>query len=166
VRAGTSGILGEAGLPPQRLRLELTESVVMTNPAKSCELLGALSASGVGLALDDFGTGYSSLGYLQQFPFTCLKLDRCSVQDRPGSNRSETITRAVIALGQTLRMRVIAEGVENQQQLESLQSLGCDEAQGYLLSRPLSFSELVEWMLNRRNGVFCESNKLGARRDQ
>jgi EAL domain-containing protein (putative c-di-GMP-specific phosphodiesterase class I) len=104
---------------------------------------------GISLALDDFGTGYSSLGYLQQFPLNCLKIDRSFVSGLPGNERSEAITRAVVALGKALNMRVVAEGVENHAQLNFLRSIGCDEVQGYLLGRPLPYDEFLTWLADR-----------------
>jgi diguanylate cyclase (GGDEF)-like protein/PAS domain S-box-containing protein len=143
-------ILEAVGLKAQSLRLELTETMVMRNPDESRAILGALSTMGISLALDDFGTGYSSLAYLQQFPLDCLKIDRSFVAGVPGNERSEVITRAVVALGKALHMRVVAEGVENQEQLAFLRNLGCDEVQGYLLSKPLPYDELVKWLAVRR----------------
>lgn len=139
-------ILEAAGLEPQRLRLELTETMVMSGPDDSRAILGELSAMGISLALDDFGTGYSSLAYLQQFPLDCLKIDRSFVAGVPGNERSEAITRAVVALAKALHMRVVAEGVENHAQLDFLRNLGCDEGQGYLLSTPLPYDQLVRWL--------------------
>lgn len=142
-------ILEAAGLEPRNMRLELTETMVMTNPSGSRTVLSELSAMGISLALDDFGIGYSSLGYLQQFPLNCLKIDRSFVSGLPGNERSEAITRAVVALGKALHMSVVAEGVENRAQLGVLKSLGCDEAQGYLLGRPLPYDELLKWLADR-----------------
>jgi EAL domain-containing protein (putative c-di-GMP-specific phosphodiesterase class I) len=142
-------ILEAAVLESQNLRLELTETMVMSNPDESRAILGELSAMGIILALDDFGTGYSSLGFLQQFPLHCLKIDRSFVSGVPADERSEAITRAVVALGKALHMRVVAEGVENHAQLNFLRNLGCDEAQGYLLSAPLPYDQLVKWLADR-----------------
>jgi EAL domain-containing protein (putative c-di-GMP-specific phosphodiesterase class I) len=156
------GILKATALESQSLRLEVTETMVMSNPDDSRAILGELSAMGISLALDDFGTGYSSLGFLQQFPLHCLKIDRSFVSGVPGSERSEAITRAVVALAKALNMRVVAEGVENQAQLDFLRNLGCDEVQGYLLSTPLPFDQLVTWLADRDlvNGV---ENPFGAK---
>jgi diguanylate cyclase (GGDEF)-like protein/PAS domain S-box-containing protein len=142
-------ILEATALESHSLRLELTETMVMSNPDDSRAILGELSAMGISLALDDFGTGYSSLGFLQQFPLHCLKIDRSFVSGVPGNERSEAITRAVVALGKALHMRVVAEGVENHAQLVFLRNLGCDEVQGYLLSAPLPYDQLVKWLADR-----------------
>jgi EAL domain-containing protein (putative c-di-GMP-specific phosphodiesterase class I) len=139
-------ILQAAGLHPRSLRLELTETMVMSNPSDSQAILSELGAMGISLALDDFGTGYSSLGYLQQFPLNCLKIDRTFISGLPGNERSEAITRAVVALGKALHMTIVAEGVENHAQLDFLRDLGCDEVQGYLLGRPLPYDEFLKWL--------------------
>jgi diguanylate cyclase (GGDEF)-like protein/PAS domain S-box-containing protein len=155
-------ILEAAALESQSLRLELTETMVMSNPDESRAILGELSAMGISLALDDFGTGYSSLGFLQQFPLHCLKIDRSFVSGVPGSERSEAITRAVVALGKALQMNVVAEGVENHAQLDFLTNLGCDEVQGYLLSAPLPYDQLVKWLADR-GPVNGAENPFGAK---
>jgi PAS domain S-box-containing protein len=147
-------ILETAGLEPRSLRLELTETVVMSNPDDSRASLSELSAMGISLALDDFGTGYSSLGYLQQFPLHCLKIDRSFVSGVPGNERSEAITRAVVVLGKALHMTVVAEGVETLAQLDFLRNLDCDEVQGYLVSTPLPYDQLVKWLADRANETF------------
>jgi predicted signal transduction protein with EAL and GGDEF domain len=118
-------ILEAAALESQNLRLELTETMVMSNPDESRAILGELGAMGISLALDDFGTGYSSLRFLQQFPLHCLKIDRSFVSAVPADERSEAITRAVVALGKALHMRVVAEGVENHAQLDSERQPEC-----------------------------------------
>jgi diguanylate cyclase (GGDEF)-like protein/PAS domain S-box-containing protein len=143
-------ILAAAGLESRNLRLELTETMVMSNPDDSRAILSELSTMGISVALDDFGTGYSSLGYLQQFPLNCLKIDRSFVGGVPGNERSRAITRALVVLGKALHMKVVAEGVENHAQLDFLRDLGCDEVQGYLLSPPLPYDQLVSWLLDQR----------------
>ena len=150
-------ILEAAALESQSLRLELTETMVMSNPDDSRAILGELSAMGISLALDDFGTGYSSLGFLQQFPLHCLKIDRSFVSGVPGNERSEAITRAVVALGKALHMRVVAEGVENHAQLDFLRNLGCDEVQGYLISPPLPYDQLVKWLATSTASRGCQA---------
>jgi diguanylate cyclase (GGDEF)-like protein/PAS domain S-box-containing protein len=155
-------ILKAAALESQSLRLELTETMVMSNPDDSRAILGELSAMGISLALDDFGTGYSSLGFLQQFPLHCLKIDRSFVTGIPGNERSEAITRAVVALGKALHMKIVAEGVENLAQLDFLRNLGCDEVQGYLLSTPLPYDQLVKWLADR-GPVNGAENPFGAK---
>lgn len=135
---GLASILKETGLAPRYLELELTESVLMHDAESSVAVLEALKAMGVRLAIDDFGTGYSSLSYLKRFPIDTLKIDRSFVRDIASDVDDSTIVSAVIAMGRTLGQRVIAEGVETQEQLAFLRTRQCDEGQGFHFSRPLS----------------------------
>ena len=134
---GLNAALQESGLDPGALELEITETVMMQRSQQMAELLSAVRTLGVYLSVDDFGTGYSSLAYLKRLPISCLKIDRSFVHDVPGDADDVTIVRAVIALAHSLRMQVVAEGVENEAQLEFLRAEGCDEIQGYLVSRPM-----------------------------
>ncbi len=134
--------LHETGLSASRLELEITETVLMRDSNANMEVLRRLRALGIRIALDDFGTGFSSLGYLQRFPFSKIKIDRAFISGLPESEESQAIVRSVIGLGQSLGMRVTAEGVETAAQLEWVRH-GCDEAQGYLLSRPVPASEIA-----------------------
>ena len=136
--------LRETGLDPGGLELEITESVMMQRIQQVAELLDAVRALGVHLSVDDFGTGYSSLAYLKRLPIDNLKIDRSFVHDVPGDPDDVTIVRAVIALAHKLDMQVVAEGVENEAQLEFLREEGCDEIQGYLVSRPVPAEQLAE----------------------
>lgn len=129
-------VVKASGLPPQCLCLELTESVVMENAASARVLLERLKQLQVQLAVDDFGTGYSSLAYLHQFPLDSLKVDRSFVQRLGQRDSDNAIVNAIIQLSQALKLRVVAEGVEEPFQLEILRSLGCTAAQGYLLGKP------------------------------
>ncbi|WP_327573237.1 putative bifunctional diguanylate cyclase/phosphodiesterase [Roseateles sp.] len=129
-------VLAETGLPSRLLELELTESVLMCDTARAVDTLQRLNAIGVRVALDDFGTGYSSLSYLKRFPLDCLKVDRSFVADITGEAHDEAIVRTIVALAHGLGMRVVAEGVETEEQLAMLRRLHCDEVQGYLLGRP------------------------------
>lgn len=130
--------LAETGLDPHCLELELTESLLLSNEDVMFEVLGELQAMGVKLAIDDFGTGYSSLNYLKQLPVTKLKIDRTFIHDLAEGNEDAAITNAIINLAKCLKLRVTAEGVENEAQLALLRQYACDEAQGYLFGRPLS----------------------------
>ncbi|MGF6769230.1 diguanylate cyclase (GGDEF)-like protein/PAS domain S-box-containing protein [Paraburkholderia sp. GAS199] len=131
-------VLAETGLEPQYLELELTESTIMRNAEEAVSMLNELHALGIGLAIDDFGTGYSSLSYLKRFPVDRLKIDRSFVSDIGVSGDDETITSAIIALAHSLKLQVIAEGVETSAQLDFLKERACDEMQGFYFAKPLS----------------------------
>jgi EAL domain-containing protein (putative c-di-GMP-specific phosphodiesterase class I) len=144
--------LARAGLPPSRLMLELTESVLAERDAPTLGAIRALKALGVRLGIDDFGTGYSSLRYLQQFPVDVLKVDRSFVAglDRDASAADAAagvaLARAVVALGRTLSLRTVAEGVESEAQRHQLLALGCELGQGYLFAPPLPDDALREFL--------------------
>jgi diguanylate cyclase (GGDEF)-like protein len=129
-------ILVDTGLPPRRLEIELTESAIMADRDRATHVLRQIKAMGIGIALDDFGTGYSSLETLRSFPFDKIKLDRTFVSELEHSPQAVAIIRAVLALGRSLDIPVLAEGIETESQLEVLRSEGCDQAQGYLLGHP------------------------------
>jgi diguanylate cyclase (GGDEF)-like protein len=126
-----------AGLAPRYLELELTESAVMTNPEESANILEEISRMGVLVSVDDFGTGYSSMSYLRRFPIDKLKIDRGFVKDLMTRADDASIVQAIISLAHSLRLKVVAEGVETIEQLASLKSMGCDQYQGYHFSPPL-----------------------------
>ena len=139
-------ILLETGLAPARLELEITEGVLINDFSRAVSILRRLKSLGVRIALDDFGTGYSSLSYLHSFPFDKIKIDRAFICDLEDSHHSMAIVRAVISLGRSLGLPVLAEGVETEIQHAFLAQEGCDEVQGYLTGRPLpiaSYAELV-----------------------
>lgn len=133
-------------LDGELLELEVTESLVIEDPARAVKVLSALQAIGVLIAVDDFGTGYSSLAQLKRFPVNSLKIDRSFVQDIPDEHNDAAIVKAIIAMGHALSLKVIAEGVETPGQLDFLQRHGCDAIQGYYLSQPLSVDQLREFM--------------------
>jgi diguanylate cyclase (GGDEF)-like protein/PAS domain S-box-containing protein len=133
-----ANVLTISGLPAELLELEITESSVMENPQEAILILERLGRMGVTLAIDDFGTGYSSLGYLKLFPIDHLKIDRSFVADIETDLNDRAIAFGTIALAHSLGLKVIAEGVETEDQLELLRSNGCDEVQGYLFSKPLN----------------------------
>ena len=142
-----AAMLRTADLPPELLRLEITESLLMEDAERSEAIMRQLIAIGINFSLDDFGTGYSSLSYLRRFPITELKIDRSFVVDMSADQTAIQIIKTVIDLGQALGMTVTAEGVETDKQRSTLQSLGCNEIQGYLLSRPLqpeAFEVMIE----------------------
>jgi diguanylate cyclase (GGDEF)-like protein/PAS domain S-box-containing protein len=130
-------ILEETGVDPSLLEFEVTESVVMKDPTAAAELLSRVRALGVHLAMDDFGTGYSSLSQLKRLPLDRLKIDRAFVRDVMNDPADQAVVQAVIAMGHALKLRIIAEGVESQEQRTMLEGFGCDEVQGYLCGRPV-----------------------------
>jgi len=133
----------EHGLPPGALQMELTESSLMRNPAQAMQVLESLSANGIAVALDDFGTGFSSMSYLQHLALDSLKIDRAFVADVERNPRNAAICRALLSLGHSMGLVVIAEGVETEGQLDWLVAHGCDQVQGYLLGRPMPLRELL-----------------------
>jgi diguanylate cyclase (GGDEF)-like protein/PAS domain S-box-containing protein len=141
--------LQQSGLEPHRLRLEVTESVIMENAGPASLLLAQIKALGVHLLLDDFGTGYSSLSYLHNFRFDTLKLDRSFVARIDTSTKHFEIVRTIVSLARALGMDVVAEGVENAAQVAQLQILHCDYAQGYYFARPMEASQLVQLLESR-----------------
>ena len=141
-----AGHLARAGVAPEFLVLELTESAVMANPAESLAILGELDAMRVKLAIDDFGTGYSSLAYLKRLPVDELKIDKSFVLDMERNESDAVIVRSTIDLAHNLGLSVTAEGVENATIFEQLGRLGCDRVQGYFLARPMSFEALTSWL--------------------
>jgi diguanylate cyclase (GGDEF)-like protein len=132
--------LNEAGLDPARLELEITESLMLAETDLTLEMLHRLRALGVRICMDDFGTGYSSLNYLRAFPFDKIKIDRSFMEDGHPAAESMAIISAVIGLGKSLGMSTTAEGIETEEQLKAVRSLGCDEVQGFLFSPPLPAS--------------------------
>jgi EAL domain-containing protein (putative c-di-GMP-specific phosphodiesterase class I) len=143
-------ILGETGLDPQHLELELTESSIMESAHNAVKTLGALREVGVEISVDDFGTGYSSLGYLKRLPVDTLKIDQSFVREMATEPNSAAIVEAIIALAHNLGLKVVAEGVETEEQLRFLQLLGCDQWQGYLGSRPLPAEAFAELLSSHR----------------
>jgi len=132
------------GIKPQQLEIEITESVLMRNVGETTAALNRLRAAGVTLSIDDFGTGYSSLGYLKQFPVDTLKIDRSFVKDLHVSSDDAAICAAIIAMARELRLKVIAEGVEVVEQVDFLRKHGCDQIQGFLVSKPVTVENLED----------------------
>jgi len=140
---GVRAILSETGLEARYLDLELTEGVLMEDGESTAAVLRTLKMMGVHLAVDDFGTGYSSLSYLRQFPIDVLKIDKSFVHQISGDPNDSAIVSAVIDMGKNLKQRVVAEGIETQEQLAFLQARHCAEGQGYLFSRPLAAAQFA-----------------------
>ena len=138
-------LLQQHGLPPRLLRLELTESAVMTDPARALAVLQALRDVGVYLSIDDFGTGYSSMAYLKRLPVDELKVDRSFVMDMQDNDSDAVLVRSAIDLGHNLGLTVVAEGVEDADTLHALDGLGCDVIQGFHLARPMSPEQVDVW---------------------
>ncbi|MEO8297856.1 MAG: EAL domain-containing protein [Burkholderiales bacterium] len=147
-----AAVLADTGLDPGHLEIELTESMLIDDSQAVLGIMAGLGAMGVGVAIDDFGTGHSSLSYLHRFQVDTLKIDRSFVKDTPADAERSAIAVAVIALGHGLRLKVVAEGVETTAQRDFLRAQGCDEFQGYLLSRPLDASAFVAWMAVHQAG--------------
>lgn len=141
-----AGLISEAGLPPERVELEITESIFIGDSGRTLGILKGLKRLGVSLVMDDFGTGYSSLSYIRRFPLDIIKIDKSLVTGIEHEDDGAMIARAIISMCQSLRKTVVAEGVENQAQFDFLRYQGCDEFQGYLISKPLpdqEFSDLL-----------------------
>jgi len=143
-------VLGEHGVDPALIELEITEGSLMVNTEEVVGTLESLARLGIGISIDDFGTGYSSLSYLKRFPLDALKIDRSFVKDITTDADDATITRAVISMAHSLGLKVIAEGVETESQLAFLAGHACDEVQGYYLAKPLPAEECGLWLRERR----------------
>lgn len=135
----------ESGMDPACLQIEVTESTVMENIAETVEKLNHLQSMGVRISLDDFGTGYSSLSYLSSLPLDKLKIDQSFVRMMMSSQTCRSITEAIIGLGRTLDLKVVGEGIESEESMEYLRGYGCDQAQGFLFSKPLPANEFESW---------------------
>jgi predicted signal transduction protein with EAL and GGDEF domain len=143
-------LLGTTRLAPERLTLEITESAIMSDPARARQIVTEVDRQGVRISIDDFGTGYSSLGYLRNLPARELKIDRSFVSDMDRIKEDATIVRSTIELAHNLGLHVVAEGVERSEVWTSLVDMGCDFGQGYLFSKPLPANELTEWLKETR----------------
>jgi EAL domain-containing protein (putative c-di-GMP-specific phosphodiesterase class I) len=137
-------VLCDTGLAPQYLELELTESLLLANADLMLSVIQELKAMGLTLAIDDFGTGYSSFSYLRQFRVSKLKIDRSFIRDVAVNADDAAITAAIISIAKSLKLKVIAEGVENEAQMTFLRAHQCDEIQGYYFSKPLAVDKVAE----------------------
>ncbi len=145
-----AAILAQTGIDPGLLELELTESMLMSDADEAVRMLNTMSAHGVRLSIDDFGTGYSSLAYLKRFPLDALKIDRAFIRDVTTDADDASIALAIINLAHSLKLKVVAEGVETEAQLDFLKAHGCDEMQGYYFSRPLGIADCTRVLLEDR----------------
>ncbi|MBI5098873.1 MAG: EAL domain-containing protein [Nitrospirae bacterium] len=146
-------VLRDTGLRPGNIILEITESTIMHNADMVFATLYELSCMGLRLTIDDFGTGYSSLSYLKRIPLYSIKIDRSFIKELPDSPDDAAISKAIISMAHSLKLRVVAEGVETEQQLAFLSKQGCDEFQGFLFSRPLPADEIFKLLTGERNGA-------------
>jgi EAL domain-containing protein (putative c-di-GMP-specific phosphodiesterase class I) len=140
-------VLLHTGFDPFQLEVEITETAMMADPEKAMKLLEQIRERGIGVAIDDFGMGHSSLAYLKRFPADTLKIDRVFVRDIVESQNDLAIATAIIAMGHTMGMKVIAEGVETDQQLEILRRCGCDDYQGFLCSPAVTAAQFQQLLL-------------------
>jgi diguanylate cyclase (GGDEF)-like protein/PAS domain S-box-containing protein len=151
--ADIAGALQLTGMKPELLELEITESMVILNAERAVRLLAAIKSIGVRLAIDDFGTGYSSLAQLKRFPIDTLKVDRSFIRDIPGDAEDKAMTEAIITMGRTLSLTVVAEGVETQEQETFLRRLACDQIQGFYFSKPTAPDQFAELLRQHRAGA-------------
>lgn len=138
-------IVSDSGIDPAFLQIEVTESTVMENVDEAVKTLQRIKVLGMKVALDDFGTGYSSLSHLSTLPLDRLKVDQSFIRRIGHDRTSRAITKAIIVLGHTLKLEVVGEGIESEDVLDYLRKQGCDQAQGFLFSRPLSADEFSKW---------------------
>jgi diguanylate cyclase (GGDEF)-like protein/PAS domain S-box-containing protein len=146
-------ILQETGINAEQLDLELTESIIMHDTEITINTLNELEQLGVEISIDDFGTGYSSLGYIKRFPITRLKIDRSFVSDVATNTSDAEMVASIIALGHAMKLKVLAEGVESEEQLRYLQEQGCDEVQGFFYSRPVTADEFEQFLFSKQDDV-------------
>jgi len=158
-------IISETGVDPAALELEFTESVLMDNGDKNIRILRSLKDMGILLSMDDFGTGFSSLSYLKNFPFDKIKIDRSFIVDVTGNSDNLKIVKAIITLADSMGLKVIAEGVENGEQLEILNRLGCHEAQGFYLAEPMSL-ENITGILGRKHEKILNNSSAFKRKSK
>jgi EAL domain-containing protein (putative c-di-GMP-specific phosphodiesterase class I) len=144
-----SQVIQEAGLPPKQLVVELTESVLMQNPEHGSYVMEQLQQMGVGIAMDDFGTGHSSLTHVSVLPISMIKIDRSFVQNCAKRKTDASILAAIVTMGRAMGLKVLAEGVETEEQARVLSDQGCDEVQGYLYSRPVPAERVIGLLKTR-----------------
>ena len=142
-------VLADTGLPAKSLKIEITETLIMSNPELAAKTLDRIKKLGITLSLDDFGTGYSSLGYLRRFPIDTLKMDRSFVGRMDTDTRDLELVRMIIQLAHTLGMEVVSEGIETKRQFDLLAELACEYGQGFFLAKPLPAEEAGMLLANQ-----------------
>lgn len=157
------GLLAKWAVPASGITLEITENAIMIDPERALKILLRLNHMGVNLSIDDFGTGYSSLLYLKRLPVSQIKVDRSFVMDMTHDNDDAIIVQSTIDLGHNMNCQVVAEGVENKETLERLRRMGCDQIQGYYLSRPLPADEITAWFAHSNWGLSALPNAAASR---
>ena len=162
LRSRVESAIEEAAIPPGSLELEITESTLIADLAGAAERIGELAEAGIAFAIDDFGTGYSSLSYLKRLPVAYLKIDRAFVKDIAVSADDAAMAQGIIGIARSLRLKVIAEGVETAAQATQLRASGCDQLQGYLFARPLPPDEFEAWVLRSRSNVLSREGGMPA----
>ena len=145
VKRSVCSALAATALDPSLLEVEITESALMQNDEYTCRVLGELREMGITVSVDDFGTGYSSLSYLHRFPINTLKIDRTFILNMMKSSEDQAIVTAIIAMAKSLKMQIVAEGVETVDQLEMLKGEGCHQIQGFLVSRPVNAEHVTQF---------------------
>jgi len=155
--------LDESGLDPSHLVLEITESMLMQNTDISMDRLTSLKALGISLAIDDFGTGYSSLSYLQRYPIDILKIDKAFVDVIDKGGEGPVLASAIVALGETLRMKTVAEGIETEAQRGHLMQLGCELGQGFLFAPPVEAADFYRLLVARGARWYSSPPRFGGR---
>jgi len=141
-----TAVLRDNALPPECLKLEITESVLLQDSEATREVIQRISDTGVGFSIDDFGTGYSSLSYLRHYPFETLKIDRSFVSNVTGNQSDANLVSSIIAMAASLNLKVVAEGIETDEQLAFVRDAGCDTAQGFRLGRPMPAGEFAAYV--------------------
>ena len=139
-------VLHDSGISPESIALEITEGIAMKNLERNSQMLSELKELGLSISMDDFGTGYSSLSYLKRFPLDTIKIDRSFINEIHESSDDQEITRAIIAMGQSVKLKTLAEGVETDEQLEILRSYGCDYIQGFFYGKPMTAKDMTSYL--------------------
>ncbi|MDQ1199070.1 EAL domain-containing protein [Agrobacterium sp. SORGH_AS 787] len=155
-------MLAQYGVACDQIEFELTETAMMLDTTSALDLLNQMTASGIRFSIDDFGTGYSSLAYLQKLPADVVKIDRSFISDLKEGHRERVLVQSMIALSHSLGYEVVAEGVETREEADLLATMGCDELQGYWVSRPLDSNAFLEWLSERNGAVLAYHEKIYA----